>query len=207
VKSTTLTLAVAALAACSANPRPAPAQRAAPAPALAVAPLAGQRVPVLPLTLITADGLAADALPAGREARLAWADSVVAEVLRERAPEVTWVLPPELRAAARRAPATVTDPDRMGQALLRAEGIEVVPDPLRSYLRALTAITNARMVLVPAAARFTPDSTGAIRVEAVMVLADSRNGAIVWRSHPVHSAPTAAEALGGALRRLLPDFQ
>jgi hypothetical protein len=207
VKSTTLTLAVAALAACSANPEPAPAQRAVPAPALAIAPLAGQRVPVLPLTLITTDGLAADALPAGREARLAWADSLVAEVLRERAPEVTWVFPPELRAAARRAPATVTDPDRMGQALLRAERLEVVPDPLRSYLRALTAITNARMVLVPAAARFAPDSTGAIRVEAVMVLADSRNGAIVWRSHPVHTAATAAEALGGALRRLLPDFQ
>lgn len=200
-------LSAALGAACSANPEPAPAQRPAPAPALLVAPLAGQRVPVLPITLITADGLPSSDLPADREGRLAWGDSVIADVLAERAPEVTWVFPPELRQVARRAPATVTDPDRMGQALLRAERIETVPDPLRSYLRALTAMTNARMVLVPAAARFTADSAGQVRVETVLVLADSRNGAIVWRSQPVRAAPTAREAFASALRDLFPDLR
>lgn len=207
MKSARSLLAAALLAACSATPPPAPAQRPAAAPALQVAPLAGQRVPVLPITLITADGLPDGTLPAGREARLHWADSLLGELLLERAPEVTWVLPAELRQAARRAPNTVPDPDRMGQALMRAEGIETVPDPLRAYLRSLTAITNARLVLIPAAVRFTPDSSAGVRVEAVLVIADSRNGAVAWRSQPVHVAATAAEAFRGAIRRLLPDFQ
>jgi hypothetical protein len=104
VKSIVRTLALAgSLAACStASVPPAAAQK--PQPALAVAPLAGQRVPVLPLTLLTADPGVEATLPADRVARLAWADSIISDVLLERGPEVTWVLPPELRAAARRAP-------------------------------------------------------------------------------------------------------
>lgn len=177
-----------------------------PAPALALAPIAGQRVPVLPITLVVADAPADEFLPADRVARLHWADSLVADVLLSRGPEVTWVLPEELRRTARRAPGTVTDPDRMGQALMRASGLDRVPDPLRGYLRGLTAMTDARLVFIPAAVRLAPDSTGAIRAEASLVLADSRNGAVVWRSHPVATGPTAAAALRAAIVQILPDF-
>jgi hypothetical protein len=199
---------VLALGACStASVPPVEAQRdPEPAPALAVAPLAGQRVPVLPFTLITVDTAIEDQLPADRVARMGWADSVLADVLLSRGPEVSWVLPPELRAAARRAPGTVTDPDRMGQALMRSRGIEVVPDPLRSYLRGLTAMTNSRMVMIPAAVRFTVDSVGAVHAETVLVLADSRNGAVVWRSQPTATAATAREALRATIAHILPDF-
>jgi hypothetical protein len=127
-------------------------------------------------------------------------------VLMERGPEVTWVLPAELRATARRAPATVTNPDRMGHALMRAQGIDVVPDPLRSYLRALTAMTNARMVMIPAAVRFTVDSAGGIRAETVLVLTDSRNGAVLWRSQPTATAATPREAFRATITHILPDF-
>lgn len=196
------------LAACStAAVPPAVAQQKAPAaPALAVAPLAGQRVPVLPLTLMTVDPSLEASLPTDRVARLAWADSVIADVLMSRGPEVTWVLPAELRASARRAPGTVTDPDRMGHALMRAQGIDVVPDPLRSYLRSLTAMTNSRMVMIPAAVRFTVDSAGGVRAETVLVLADSRNGAVMWRSQPVATAATAREAFRATITHILPDF-
>lgn len=199
---------VGALAACStASVPPATAQQKVPAaPALAVAPLAGQRVPVLPFTLITVDASIEAQLPADRVARLGWADSILADVLLSRGPEVSWVLPAELRASARRAPGTVTDPDRMGHALMRAQGIDVVPDPLRSYLRSLTAMTNSRLVMIPAAVRFTVDSAGGVRAETVLVLADSRNGAVMWRSQPVATAITAAEAFRATIAHILPDF-
>lgn len=201
-----------ALVACATAATPAvaplPAQeKPAPAPALSVAPLAGQRIPVIPVSYLVAEPPVDSFLAADRTARLRWADTLIGEVLAARGPEVSWVLPPELRQAARRAPATVTDPDRMGQAILRASKLEQVPDPLRSYLRSLTAMTNSRLVLVPAALRFSPDSvTGGVRAEAVLVLADSRNGAIAWRSSPVGNGPNAAAALEAAIAHILPDF-
>jgi hypothetical protein len=198
-----------ALAACStAAVPPVEAQREqSPAPALAVAPLAGQRVPVLPVTLLSVEPPIDEQLPGDRAERLEWADRIVADVLMSRGPEVTWVLPPELRAVARRAPATVTDPDRMGHALMRASNLQVVPDPLRSYLRSLTAMTESRFVLIPAAVRMVPDSAGGIRAEAAMVLVDSRNGAVLWRSNPVAHAHSARAALAASIAHILPDIE
>lgn len=177
------------------------------APALAVAPLAGQRVPVLPVTFLTADSPVDELLPGGRLAQLAWADSILGEGLQMRGPEVEWLLAPELRRAARRAPATVTDPDRMGHAMMRAERIDRVPDPLRSYLRGLTAITNSRMVLIPAAVRFAADSTGGVRAEVSFVMADTRSGGVAWRSTPSAVAATPAKALAAVIAYILPDFR
>ena len=200
-------VACATAATPAASPLPAQEQPA-PAPALAVAPLAGQRIPVIPVSYLIAEAPADSFLAADRTARLRWADTLIGDVLLARGPEVTWVLPPELRQVARRAPATVTDPDRMGQAILRASKLERVPDPLRSYLRSLTAMTNSRLVFVPAALRFSADSaTGGVRAEAVLVLADSRNGAIAWRSTPIGVGPTAAAALEAAIAHILPDFE
>jgi hypothetical protein len=177
------------------------------APALAVQPLAGQKVPVLPVTFLTADAPIDEQLPGGRAAQLAWADSILGEALQMRGPEVEWLLPPELRRVARRAPATVTDPDRMGQAMMRSERIERVPDPLRSYLRGLSAMTNSRMVMIPAAVRLAPDSTGGVRAEVAFVLADTRNGGVAWRSTPSATGSTPARALEAVIARILPDFR
>jgi len=181
--------------------------RPAPAPALSVAPLAGQKIPVLPVTYLIADAPVDEGLPVDRAARLTWADSLLGDALMARGPEVEWVLPPELRRVAARAPNLVTDPDRMGHSILRAERLERTPDPLRAYLRALAAVTNARVVMAPAAVRFEPDPVGGgVRADVVLVLVDTRNGAVVWRSHPTATGATPAAAFAASIARVLPDF-
>ncbi|MDX2206552.1 MAG: hypothetical protein SFU57_02805 [Gemmatimonadales bacterium] len=184
---------------------PLAAQR--PAPGLLVAPLAGQPIPVLPLTYLTAESPVDEFLPGARTAQLAWADSILGEAFLSRGPEVDWLLPDKLRAVARRAPATVTDPDRMGQAVMRASGLDRVPDPLRLYLRSLSAMTNSRTVMIPAAVRFSPDSLGGVQAETSLVLVDTRNGSVLWRSNPVATRPTAAAALAATIANIFPDFR
>ena len=86
--------------------------------------LVGQSVAVMPITLIAADpALQSDTIYApyrDRQTTLLWADSLIGEAFTGRAPEVRWVLPPELRKIARRSPGIVGDPDQMGQAMLRS---------------------------------------------------------------------------------------
>lgn len=190
--------------ACAATAQQAKPPKPLSAPALLLGPLAGQAVPVLPITFLLSDSVTPPGLPADHHARLAWADSMVGATLQLRGPEVSWVMPSELRRTAKRAPGMVSDPDRMGQALLRNDRFTRVPDPLRSYLRALTAMTDSRNVFVPASVRFVPAPEGA-RVELTLVLVDSRNGAILWRSHPVGNGATAAAALTEAMAHILPD--
>ena len=113
------------------------------APALAVQPLAGQKVPVLPVTFLTADAPIDELLPGGRAAQLA----------------------------------------------------------------SLTAMTNSRMVMIPAAVRFASDSTGRVRAEVAFVLADTRNGGVAWRSTPSATGTTPARALEAVIARILPDFR
>src|SRR5207245_3246302 len=95
------------------------------------------------------------ALLGERRAAPARGDSVIGTLLKTRAPEGTWLLPDELRRAARRAPGIAPDPDQMGTALLLRGGgrEEMVRDPLRSELRTLAALVGAgggRFMLVPA---------------------------------------------------------
>ncbi len=197
---------LATMACASSNPAPqAEPSRPAPSPALLVTTLAGQRIPVLPLTFLVAEAPADEFLPPDRVARLVWADSLIGAMMMEHGPEVDWVLPPELRRIAARAPNMVTDPDRMGQAVMRSPNLEIVPDPLRSYLRALSAMSDARLVLIPAALRFKPDS-GGIRAELVMVIADTRNGRVIWRSHPSVVGDTPTAALRATIAHILPDL-
>ncbi|MBP9897926.1 MAG: hypothetical protein KBF28_06120 [Gemmatimonadales bacterium] len=191
--------------ACAQATKEAKEPKLAPAPALLLSPLAGQSIPVLPVTYLVADSASNIGLPADLHGRLRWADSLVGEVLQMRGPEVTWLLGEELRRIARRAPGTINDPDKMGQAMLRADGLKRIPDPLFSQLRMLAALTNGRQVMVPAAVRFQTVPTG-IRAEVVLVLADARSGALLWRSTPFAIAATPAAALTAAVARILPDF-
>jgi len=194
-----------AVPACAQATKEGKEPKVAPAPALLLSPLAGQSIPVLPLTYVVADSAAGAAMPADLHTRLRWADSLIGEVLQMRGPEVTWLLGDELRRIARRAPGTISDPDKMGQAMLRADGLKRIPDPLFSQLRMLAALTNGRQVMVPAAARFQ-SVPGGIRAEVVLVLADARSGALLWRSTPFAIAATPSAALAAAVARILPDF-
>ena len=165
---------------------------------------AGQRVAVLPLTLAVPDlALAGDSLLGSRARVLPWADSLIGEALTGRAPEVIWVEPAELRRAARRGLGFATDPDHMGHAILRDPMFKIVPDPLRSQMRNLVALVDARYVLVPASLIFLKEPAG-IRAELNLVIVDARTGAPGWRSVAAASGGDASQALRAALANLLP---
>ena len=186
--------------------KPAP-RKPAPAPALLISAIAGQTLPILPLTYLVVDDSIHDAtMPAGRPALLAWADSIVTEEILARAPEVTWLVGPELRRKTRAAPGMLPAPDRLGQAALRFENVKRLPDPLFSHLRTLVALSNGRLVLVPASVRLAAVE-GGVRAETMFVLADARSGAIIWRSSPVVTAPTATAAIKATVDHILPDVR
>ncbi|HEY3013331.1 MAG TPA: hypothetical protein VGJ36_11325 [Gemmatimonadales bacterium] len=205
--SATSCVALLALLACRLNaqdePKPLP-----PVRTLATAPLAGQTIAVLPLTLVVADPtLESDTLYARyRDHRTALlrADSLVGEAIRARGPEVNWVLPPQLRKIARRSAGFVEDPDQMGQAILRTPSLTRVPDPLRSSLRGLIALAGGRIALVPASLGFGPERNGQIRADLTLVLADSRSGKILWRSLAYGRGASPDQALNAAVAAVLP---
>lgn len=172
---------------------------------MATSALAGQKVAILPLTLVVPDlALAEDTLLSVRTRVLPWADSLILESFTGRAPEVFWIGPPELRRLARRGIGFTTDPDHMGHAVLRDANFKVVPDPLRSQIRNLVALTDARFVLVPASAVFLKEANGDVKVELALVVIDARAGVPMWRSLASASAPTAGMALRAALTAVLP---
>ena len=175
---------------------------------LSTSNLSGQTVAILPITLVVADpALQSDSLYSGyrdRRAALTQADSLVTEGLATRAPEVNWVPPRELRKMARRSAGYLTDPDQMGQAVLRGPKITKVPDPLRSSLRSLMAVAGGRFALVPASVGFGPEPDGSIRADLSLVLADSRSGKVLWRSVALGRGKTPDEALSAAIAAVLP---
>jgi hypothetical protein len=190
-------------------------QELTPAPTLPLptAGLAGQRVSLYPLTLIAAeDSLHWDALIADRRNTLTRGDSVIVSLLTGRAPEVTWITPAELRRDARRAVGIATDPDQMGNAILRAEELEIVPDPLRTQLRSLTALGGGRFAVVPAALVYKrrPHTPAApllgATAELSIVMVDVRLGRVVWRTVARGEGADAWTALSAAVKGLTPGL-
>ena len=208
--------------ALSCGHKPQTATTPQPTAPLPTAALAGQEVVVLPLTLVAAeDSLGWAGALVDRRATLARADSVVGTLLQARAPEVTWVLPDELRRAARRAPGVATDPDQMGTAILRARNVTIIPDPLRTQLRTIAALAggqSGRFALVPAALvyrRVVGRSdrrtvvTGAPAVgtaELAIVLADVRTGHVGWRTVATGAGDDPWSALTRAMKGLTPGL-
>lgn len=196
--------------ACGGKPAaPTPARTSAPPrepiKPLITSSLAGQQIAVTPITLVIAtDTLTRIAPLNDRVTALAWADSIIGEGFLARGPEVKWVLPADLRKVARRAPTIAPDPDRMGQSLLRTPELKDVPDPLRSQLRTLMALVGGRFAMVPAALSFVPDTSGAIRAELSLVLADTRTGKIIWRTVAWGLGETPGRALTAAMAIVLP---
>ncbi len=172
--------------------------------ALATAPMAGQTVAVIPLTILIGDEALMEQPPFNDHVRaVAWADSIIEQTLLARAPEPKWVFPPDLRRIAHRAVGVAPDPDHMGQGIMRAHDLEDVPDPLRSSLRSLLAVAGGRYAFIPAAIAFTPDSVGQ-RVDASLVLADVRLGKVLWRTVAYASGTTPERALVNALEATFP---
>jgi len=200
-----------AASSCAGGQREPAAAAAGPDEPVTVLPtsrITGQTVAILPITLVVADpALQADTAYSGyrdRRTALARADSLIDEGVVGRATEVNWVPPRELRKIARRSAGYLSDPDQMGQAILRGPKITVIPDPLRSSLRSLMAVAGGRLALVPASLGFGPEPDGQIRADLSLVLADSRTGKVVWRSLALGRGKTPDEALNAALAAVLP---
>lgn len=197
-----LLLALMACGGKSGAQNPEPAQ---PTRALFTAPMAGEKVSVLPLTMIIAEPpLNTESPFTDRVRALRWSDSLLAYALENRAPDVDWVLPDELRAMARRAPSVAPDPDRMGQSVMGSPRLDFLPDPLRSYSRGMVAIAGGRRLLIPAAFTFTRTAEGKVKAELAIVLADARNGKVTWRTKAVGEADNADAAVSAALKAMLP---
>jgi hypothetical protein len=177
-------------------------------------------VSVLPLTLVAAEEeLHWDSLLGQRREVLAKCDSVIGALLAARAPEVTWVLPAELRRAARRAPGIAPNPDQMGSAILlhgSKREPEMVPDPLRSELRTLSALAGSgggRYALVPAGLVFKRSRAvgtgagqlgGAATAELTVVMVDVRTGRVDFRTVARGDGGDPWTALTRALKSLTP---
>lgn len=170
--------------------------------------IAGQQVPVLPLTLVVADSavMAQEAWAPWQDrlTALGRADSILGEYLQSQAPEVVWLLPPDLRRAARRGGGMVPEPDRLGHAVLRAPNMEKVPGPMAAGLRSLVSLSGGRVALAPAALGFGPDSTGAVKTRLAVVAIDVRRGAIIWRTYAEGTGATPDAAFVTALRTIIP---
>jgi hypothetical protein len=211
LRSLALLMTLGAPACLRAQKEPPPPPPSPPVATLSSASFSGQTIAVLPITLVVADpALQSDSTYANyRDHRTALlrADSLVGAQLQTRGPEVTWVLPPQLRKVARRAAGFVEDPDQMGQAILRSPKLTKVPDPLRSSLRSLMALVNGRVALVPASLGFGPESDGRVRADLTLVLADSRTGKVIWRSLAYGRGKSPDEALNAAVAAVLPLSQ
>ena len=114
----------------------------------------------------------------------------------------------------------------MGTAILRAEDLSLVPDPLRSQLRTLAALAGGRYALVPAALVYrrsagqavgrpvtpqppptagSPDRRTAL-AELTVVLVDVRLGRVGWRSVARGEGEDPWMALTRAVKSLTPGL-
>jgi hypothetical protein len=178
---------------------------------LPIGGLASVKVPVLPLTLLASDdSLGWNPGFADQRAALTRADSILGTLLRTRAPEVTWVVPEELRRQARRSPTFAANPDQMGTALLRGERVVDIPDPLRSELRTLVAIADARYALVPAQLVFRRTAGAADprmgTAELTVVIVDARLGRVGFRTVARGEGTDPWMALTRAVKALTPGL-
>src|SRR5213593_4250308 len=219
-------VACAAVAGCGGRRHVGPPEPTAPLP---TAGLAAQQVSVLPLTLLAAeDSLHWEAVLGERRVVLAKSDSIIGTLLQQRAPEVTWVLPDELRRVARRAPGIAPSPDQMGTAILfhqTKQEPEMVPDPLRGELRTLAALVGGgRYALVPAGLTYRratapgggPGSVGAqhaapvphavATAELTVVLVDVRTGRVGFRTVARGEGDDPWTALTRAVKTLTPGL-
>jgi hypothetical protein len=137
-------------------------------------------------------------------------DREIAFWLGEKAPRVHWIFPPEMERALARTPSMEVRIHALAVSSFHRGEVKTIGDPLFGDLRSLGALVNGRFALVPVAAGWVPDSTGAGRVELRTALIDTHGGRVLWfgvvagqagaRGSP-ETAASAAEALAGLIGR------
>lgn len=179
-----LTLAVHAGACAPKEPAPR-APRPTAAPARPLAGIASQRVVVAP-ALVVREGD-----PAGWAARiprlrefLRVLDDEIGAALADRGLGQAWVFPDQLWRGHSRNPSLGVDPYRLATQSLRGARLAVgerLPEPLASQLRALVAVHDSRLVLLPIEVFFDVDRAGGTgRTALRLALVDARLAEIRW---------------------------
>lgn len=158
-----------------------------------IASLAGSSALLFPVSNIVF-GDSVSELAMRRGDLLDRASAVLDSVLLRDAREVTWHGREALRRALRTAPGLgAVDPTRLPTGFLLARTVEVIPDPLWSSLRALAAVTGARMAVIPVVVKL--DGTGgAVSASFVVAIVDCRLGQLAWRGRVVGAPSSTAEA-------------
>ena len=183
---------VLALAACAGSAPSAGSSRGA------VPDLSGVAVMVLPVQAVRG-------VPGDLSAELVFA-------LRERGPQVRWIVPDTLRAALARSPALDVPLEALPVGVFLRVQVNRLGDPMFGYLRRLNALTGAPLALIPVEVRYraaTPDRPGAVEMVAALVSAES--GRVGWfgvveGEAAAGTSPRAIASAADALaRRLLPS--
>ncbi len=133
------------------------------------------------------------------------AGAVLDSVLARDAREVTWHDQEAIRRILRRAPGVATDPTDLPTGFLLARRVEVIPDPLWSSIRALGALSGARVAVVPVAVRLD-GRAGAVSATYAVAIVDVRVGQLLWRGRITGpDAPTPEAALLAAAAAAVPS--
>ncbi len=201
-------LSAIAVGACS-HHAPAPATPADPfvyvgVSQIPVSGLAGSGALLFPVgNIVFGDSLADLAMRRGD--LLDRATMVLDSVLERDAREVTWHDREAMRRVLRRSPGIASDPTDLPTGFLLAKKVEGIPDPLWSSVRALGALTGARLVVIPVAVRFE-GRTGAVNATYVVAIVDVRVGRLSWRGRVTGSdQPTPEAALLSAAAAAVPS--
>lgn len=183
-----LTLVFCAAAAATSCGSAQPSETAPRPRATSARPLAGvaaQRVVVVPALAVR------EGDPAGWAARiprlrefLRVLDDEIAAALAERGLGQAWVFPDQLWRGHSRNPSLGVDPYRLATQPLRGARLTIgdrIPEPLASQLRALVAVHDARLVLLPVEVFFDIDrAAGTGRTALRLALVDARLAEIRW---------------------------
>ncbi|NIP57229.1 MAG: hypothetical protein GWM92_13940 [Gemmatimonadetes bacterium] len=108
-------------------------------------------------------------------------EAEIAFALQERAPQVRWILPDELRSDLARAPALGVPLENLPVGVFLQAEVQRVGDPLYGHLRRIAGLSGADVALIPVAIRYrrdTPRRPGAVEIAAALVSA--RTGHVFW---------------------------
>jgi hypothetical protein len=158
--------------------------------------LEGQRVLVLPLQ---------EALPGFERSAM---DEALFEALQARQPRTTWIGPAELRRAVRRSPGFAESPDALPIETLRSPREADVAEALAGPLRRYSALTDARLVLLPLHLRMVGESPQTVPMTVLSaVVIDVRMARVIWRGEGrVEGEPgpaSGSDAAAALARRLV----
>jgi hypothetical protein len=147
-----------------------------------LAGMVGQPVLIAPVQAFRGAPELGWSVPRGQDA-IHVMDADLAASLSERVGSRTWVYPDALVEAYTRNSMYATDPRQLNSETLRARTLTVggqLPEPLATQIRTMIALSDARLVLIPAELRLERLPNGMGRAVLRLVLVDGRSAEIKW---------------------------